>query len=138
MSQKFNALLLAVGAIAIVFVWLINVHVQIDLIPTIVNGEVIATSTAIIFTGIFFTLGCTNRLVEIQKKKNFPFFVLGLLGVASVFVIGTFFSMIVNNFEIALKLSFTGLIFAIGTFMSLIAVFVQQMISRNVNSDNQN
>jgi hypothetical protein len=130
MSQKFNALLLVVGAFAIVFVWLVNSSVQTGLVPTIVNGEVIATSTAIIFTGIFFTLGCSNKLVELQKKKEQPFFILALLGVASLFVVGTFFCMIVSNFDIALKLSFTGLIIAIGTFMSLIALLIQQLTSQ--------
>jgi len=80
MSQKVNALILVVGAFTIVFVWLINITVQTELVPTIVNGEVIATSTAIIFTGIFFTLGCSNRLLELQKKKEQPFFILALLG----------------------------------------------------------
>jgi hypothetical protein len=85
-----------------------------------VNGEVIATSTAIIFTGIFFTIGCSNRLLELQKKKDHPYYILALLVLASVFVGGTFLCMMVNNFSVALKLSFTGLILAIGTFMSLI------------------
>ena len=130
MLQKFNALLLVVSAFAIVLVWLINLHVQSDLIPTIVNGEVIATSTAIIFTGIFFTLGCSNKLLELQKKKDQPFFILVLLGLSSLFVVSTFFCMIVNNFDIALKLSFTGLIISIGTFMSLIALLIQQLTSQ--------
>ncbi len=126
MSRKFNSITLAVGAIAIGFIWLYNISLQTVLIPTIVNGEVIATSTAIIFTGIFFTLGCSHKLLEL-KKDDHPKFILGFLGLASVFVIGTFLLLIVNNFEIALKLSFTSLILASGTFMSLIALLIQEM-----------
>jgi O-antigen ligase len=102
-----------------------------------VNGEVIATSTAIIFTGIFFTIGCSNGLLELQKKKDHPYFILAFLGIASVFVLSTFLCMIINNFSLALKLSFTGLILAIGTFLSLIALFIQQLTSLNSNSDNK-
>jgi hypothetical protein len=126
MSRKFNAITLAVGAIAIGFVWLYNVSIQTDLIPTIVNGDVIATSTGIIFTGIFFTLGCSNRLLGLQKEGH-PKFILGFLGISSFFVVTTFLFIIVNDFGLALKLSFTGLIFASGTFMSLIALLIQQM-----------
>jgi predicted MFS family arabinose efflux permease len=137
MLRKFNIVIVVVGAIALVFAWLINISVQTTLVPTIVNGEVIATSTAIIFTGIFFTLGCSNRLVELKKKKDHPFFILGLLGLTSFFVVSTFLCMIANNFDIALKLSFTGLILATGTFMSLIGLLIKQLTSQNSDSDNQ-
>jgi hypothetical protein len=137
MLRKFNAVIMVVGAIALVFAWLINISIQTTLVPTIVNGEVIATSTAIIFTGIFFTLGCSNSLVELQKKKDHPFFILGLLGLASFFVVSTFLCMIANNFNIALKLSFTGLILATGTFMSLIGLLINQLTSQNADSSDQ-
>ena len=126
MSRKFNAIVLVVGVVAIVFIWMYNVSVQTDLIPTIVNGEVIATSTAIIFTGIFFALGCSNKLLELQKQDH-PKFILGFLGLASAFVVATFLLIIVNDFGIALKLSFTSLILASETFTSLIALLIQQM-----------
>jgi hypothetical protein len=45
--------------------------------------------------------------------------------------------MMINNFGVALKLSFTGLIFAIGTFMSLIALLIQRLTTQNSDSDNQ-
>lgn len=125
--RKFNTLLIIAGAIALVFAWLNNISVQEDLIPTIVNGAVIATSTAIIFTGIFFTLGCSNRLVELQKKGNHPKTILAFLGVSSFFVILTFLFLMSNNFDSALKMSLTGLIFASGTFLSLIALLIQQL-----------
>ncbi len=118
--RKLNAIIVAVGAIALAFAWLNNVSVQTELVPTIVNGEVIATSIAIILTGIFFTIGCSNRLVELQKKKDHPDFILAFLGLASFFVVSTFLCMMVNNFSIALRLSFTGLVLATGTFMSLV------------------
>ena len=137
MLRKFNAVIVVAGAIALVFAWLNNVSVQTELVPTIVNGEVIATSIAIIFTGVFFTIGCSNRLVELQKKKDHPYFILALLGLASVFVVSTFLCLITNNFDIALKLSFTGLILAIGTFMSLIGLLIQQLTPQNSDSDNQ-
>ena len=138
MLRKFNAVLVVVGAIVLVFAWLYNVSVQIALIPTIVNGEIIATSTAIIFTGIFFTIGYSSRLLELQKKKDHPYFILALLGVSSVFIVSTFLCLITNNFDIALKLSFTGLILATGTFMSLIALLIQQLTPQNSNPDNNN
>ena len=125
--RKFNTLLIIAGAIALVFAWLNNISVQEDLIPTIVNGAVIATSTAIIFTDIFFTLGCSNRLVELQKKGNHPKTILAFLGVSSFFVILTFLFLMSNNFDSALKMSLTGLIFASGTFLSLIALLIQQL-----------
>ena len=136
MSRKFNVVIMAAGAIALVYVWLINISFQTELIPTIVNGEVIAASIAIIFTGIFFTLGCSNKLLELQKKKNHPYFILVLLGLASFFIVSTFLSLIANNFTIALKLSFTGLIVATGTFMSLIGLFIQRLTPQDSNSDN--
>ncbi|MGA3060090.1 MAG: hypothetical protein ABSD92_06930 [Candidatus Bathyarchaeia archaeon] len=137
MLRKINAVLIVAGAIAIIFAWIDNISIQTELVPTIVNGEVIATSTAIIFTGIFFTLGCSNRLVELQNKKDQPYFILAFLGVSSVFVVSTFLCMMINNFGVALKLSFTGLIFAIGTFMSLIALLIQRLTTQNSDSDNQ-
>ena len=85
MLRKFNAVIVAAGAIALVYAWLTNVSVQTDLIPTIVNGEIIATSIAIIFTGIFFTIGCSNKLVELQKKKDHTYFILALLGFGLIF-----------------------------------------------------
>jgi hypothetical protein len=137
MLRKFDAVLVVAGAIALIFGWLINVSVQTELVPTIVNGEVIATSIAIIFTGIFFTLGCSNRLLELQKKKDHPYFILALLGLASFFVVSTFLCMMVNNFNIALRLSFTGLILATGVFMSLIGLLIQQLTPQNSNSGDQ-
>jgi hypothetical protein len=137
MLRKFNLAIVIAGAIALIYVWLINVSVQTDLIPTIVNGEVIAASIAIIFTGIFFTIGCTNRLMELQRKKDHPFFILGLLGLASFFIVITFLCLIANDFEIALKLSFTGLMIASGTFLSLIGLLIRQLSSQNSDSDNQ-
>jgi hypothetical protein len=137
MLRKFNVVIAVGGAITLVFAWLNNISVQTDLVPTIVNGEVIATSTAIIFTGIFFTIGCSNRLVELQRKKDHPYFILGFLGVASIFVVSTFLCMITNNFSLALKLSFTGLILATGTFMSLIALLILQLTPQNSNSSDQ-
>ncbi len=137
MSRKFNVVIVVVGAIALVYVWLNSISVQTDLIPTIVNGEVIAGSIAIIFTGIFFTIGCTNKLLELQKKKNHPYFILALLGLTSFFIVTTFLCLIANNFDIALKLSFTGLIIATGTFMSLIGFLIQQITQQNSNFDNQ-
>ena len=137
MSRKFNAVIVAAGAVALVYVWFANISVQNALIPTIVNGEVIAASIAIIFTGIFFTIGCSNRLLELQKKKNHPYFILALLGLASFFVLSTFICLIANNFDIALKLSFTGLIIATGTFMSLIGLLIQQLTPQNSNSGDQ-
>jgi hypothetical protein len=136
MPRQFNAILLVAGALALVFAWLINISVQTDLIPTIVNGIVIATSTAIIFTGIFFTLGCSNKWLELQKK-NHPKIILGFLGLSSFFIIITFLFLISNNFEIALKLSFTGLILASGTFMSLMALLIEQLGQRKSESNNQ-
>ncbi len=137
MSRKFNVVIVAAGAIALVYAWLTSISVQTDLIPTIVNGEVIAGSIAIIFTGIFFTIGCTNKLLELQKKKNHPYFILALLGLTSFFIVTTFLCLIANNFDIALKLSFTGLIIATGTFMSLIGFLIQQITQQNSNFDNQ-
>jgi hypothetical protein len=134
MLQKFNLAIVIAGAIALIYAWLINVSVQTDLIPTIVNGEVIAASIAIIFTGIFFTIGCSNRLMELQRKKDHPFFILGLLGLASFFIVITFLFLIANDFDIALKLSFTGLIIAAGTFMSLIGLLIRQLSSENSDS----
>ena len=131
MLRKFNLAIVIAGAIALIYAWLINVSVQTDLIPTIVNGEVIAGSIAIIFTGIFFTIGCSNRLMELQRKKDHAFFILGLLGLASFFIVTTFLFLIANDFDIALKLSFTGLIIAAGTFMSLIGLLVRQLSSEN-------
>jgi hypothetical protein len=125
------------GAIALVYAWLNNISVQTELIPTIVNGEVIAASIAIIFTGVFFTIGCSNRLLELQKKKDHPYFILALLGLSSFFIVVTFLCLIANNFNIALKLSFTGLIIAAGTFMSLIGLLIQRLTPQNSNSDNQ-
>jgi len=137
MSRKFNAVIAFVGTIALVYAWLINISVQSELIPTIVNGIIIATSIAIIFTGIFFTLGCSNRLIELQKKRNHPYFILALLGLASFFIVSTFICLISNNFDIALKLSFTGLIIATGTFMGLIGLLIRQLTSQNSESDDQ-
>jgi xanthine/uracil permease len=107
MLRKINAVLIVIGAITLIFAWFNNISVQTELIPTIVNGEVIATSTAIMFTGIFYTLGCSNRLLELQKKKDYTYFVLALSGCASIFVAGTFLRMMINNFSVALKLKFT-------------------------------
>ena len=135
--RKLNAVIVAGGAIAIIFSWLNNVSVQTELIPTIVNGEVIATSIAIIFTGVFFTIGYSHKLLELQKKKDHTYFILALPGLASLFVVSTFICLITNNFDIALKLSFTGLILAIGTFMSLIGLLIQQLTPQNSNSDNK-
>ncbi|MGD0643492.1 MAG: hypothetical protein ABSA75_01145 [Candidatus Bathyarchaeia archaeon] len=135
--RKFDAVLVVASAVALVFAWLNNVSVQTELVPTIVNGEVIATSTAIIFTGIFFTIGCSNRLLELQKTKDYPHLILAFLGLASVLVASTFLCMMINNFSTALKLSFTGLILAIGTFLSLIVLLIQQLTSLNSNSGNK-
>ncbi len=137
MLRKLNAVIVAGGAIALVFAWLNNISVQAELIPTIVNGEVIATSIAIIFTGVFFTIGHSHKLLELQKKKDHTYFILALPGLASVFVVSTFLCLITNNFDIALKLSFTGLILATGTFMSLIGLLIQQLTPQNSDSDNQ-
>ena len=136
MLRKLNAVIMAGGAIALVFSWLNNVSVQTELIPTIVNGEVIATSIAIIFTGVFFTIGYSHKLLELKKKKDHSYFILALPGLASLFVVSTFLCLITNNFDIALKLSFTGLILAIGTFMSLIGLLIQQLNLQSSNSDN--
>ena len=136
MLRKFDAVLVAAGAIALI--WLAQQYLcPTELVPTIVNGEVIATSIAIILTGIFFTIGCSNRLLELQKKKNHPYFILALLGLASFFVLSTFICLIANNFDIALKLSFTGLIIAAGTFMSLIGLLIQQLTSQNSEPSDQ-
>ena len=70
MLRKLSVAIVAVGAVALIFAWLNNVSVQSELVPTIVNNEVIAASTSIIFTGIFLTIGCSNRLLELQKKNH--------------------------------------------------------------------
>ena len=98
----------------------------LDSIPTIVNGAVIATSTAIIFTGIFITLGCSNSLLEIQKKNRYLVLAFAFLGLAAAFVVGTYLSLMVHDFNLALKTSFTGLIFAVETFLSLMALLLQK------------
>lgn len=125
--QKFNILLSIVGAIAVGFAWLYNANVTFELIPTIVNGAVIATSTAIIFTGIFITLGCSNSLLEIQKKNRYLVLAFVFLGLAAAFVAGTYLSLMINDFNLALKTSFTGLIFAIETFLSLMALLLKKI-----------
>jgi len=135
--RKLNAVIVAGGAIALVFAWLNNVSVQAELIPTIVNGEIIATSIAIIFTGVFFTIGYSHKLVELQKKRDHTYFILAIPGLASLFVVSTFLCLMTNNFDIALKLSFTGLILAIGTFMSLIGLLIQQLTLQNSASLDQ-
>ncbi len=132
--RKFNSVLVIGGAIALVFAWLNQISIHTEIIPTIVNGCIIATSTAIIFTGIFFTLGCSNRLVELQKKGNHPKTILAFLGASSFSVILTFLFLMANNFDIALKMSFTGLIFASGTFLSLIAFLIEQLNLQISNS----
>ena len=137
MSRKFNAVIVVAGAIALVYSWLTNSSVQTELIPTIVNGEIIATSIAIIFTGVFFTIGYSHKLVELQKKRDHTYFILALPGLASLFVVSTFLCLITNDFNIALKLSFTGLILAIGTFMSLIGLLIQQLTPQSSESGDQ-
>ena len=37
MSRKFNVVIVAAGAIALVYAWLNNISVQTELIPTIVQ-----------------------------------------------------------------------------------------------------
>ena len=133
--REFNIILAVTGAVALIFAWLYSISIQAELIPTIVNGMIIATSTAIIFTGIFFTLGCTNKLLELQRKSAHPKVILAFLGLASFFVLLTFFLLLTNNFMIALKVSFTGLILASGTFMSLIALLIQELNQQTCGSD---
>jgi hypothetical protein len=105
--------------VGLLLIWLLEIDVDPQLIPTIVNGSTTASVLIVSFMGILLTVGYSNKLWESNEMRNRLYFTIVLMSAILFMIQWTFYSYLGSFFQKPLQFSLSALTVAVGTFATL-------------------
>jgi len=136
--RKLDILLFLAGTSSLAATWVYQMSIDLQSVPTIVNGAASSMSIIVAFTGVLITFAVSNRLLKLQRQVRLRlYFTILLLALSLTFLYGTYIYLMLGDYYAGFKMSITGLTISIETFISFISFFVSQLwpSSQSTNQD---
>ena len=113
--------------LAVSVIWITPINLELQYVPTIMNGLASSIGLMVGFTGVLITFTFSQRLLKSEEVTSRISWTLVILALSAFMLFAAYYTLSDSRLHVALKCSLTGLSIAFGIFFDFI-IFLNEKL----------